>query len=76
MRIRYVDKCLIVTTNAKPSKGDWMCTLQVGYTNKRTKKVIIPRKRFIKLHDDSPVSKLNAICHGTEKVILKFGNTK
>lgn len=75
--IRVIDKCLVITTTkVKPIKGDWMVTLQVGYTNRRTGRVIIPRKRFLKYHDDTPVNRLNAICHGTEKVLFKFGRTK
>lgn len=75
MKIRFVDNCLVITTNAKPKKGDWMCGLQVGHTN-RDGEVIIPRKRFLTFHDDKPVSRLNAICHGIEKVVFKFGNVK
>ncbi len=76
IKIRFVDKCLIITTKDKPVKGDWMCGLQVGYTNKLTGKVVIPRKRFICFYDDSPASRLNSICSGTEKIIFKIGNPK
>lgn len=77
MPIRIVDNCLIITTSkTKPKKGDWMCTLQVGYTDKRSGEVIIPRKRLLSFHDGKTLSKLNAICFGTEKVLLKFGNVK
>lgn len=72
--IRIVDKYLVITTTkTKPKKGDWMCCLQVGYTNKRTGRVVIPRKRFLNFHDDSKLAKLNAIVHGTEKVLVKLG---
>ena len=77
MRIRYVDKCLVVTTKTKPVKGDLMCCLQVGWTIKSTGEVVIPRKRYLSLFGDTNGDKLNAICHGTEKVIIVlFGKFK
>jgi len=75
MRIRFIDKCLVITTNTKPIKGDLMCILQVGYTSKR-RGVVIPKKRSLSYHNDKPVDRLNAICHGTEKVIFKIGKVK
>jgi hypothetical protein len=42
MKIRLIGNCLIITTNQKPKKNDWMCTLQVGYTNQRTGRIVIP----------------------------------
>lgn len=69
--IRFVDKTFVITSRETPITGDWMCTLQVGHTT-RDGEVVIPRKRFIKEHTGDVVSRLNAICHGTEKVIFKI----
>jgi hypothetical protein len=72
MKIRLIGNCLIITTNQKPKKNDWMCTLQVGYTNQRTGRIVIPKKRFIYFHDGSNINKLRTITHGTEKILLKI----
>ncbi len=74
MKIRFVDGCLIVTTNTKPKKGDWMCCFAHGVMGKDGK--YFGRKRYLSYHDDRPVSRLNAICEGVEKVILKLGKSK
>jgi hypothetical protein len=68
--IRFVDKTLIITKKETPITGDWMCCLQVGWTN--GKEVIIPKKWYIREHKGDVVSRLNAICHGTEKIIFKL----
>ena len=53
-----------------------MCCFAHGIEDRENKGTFYGRKHFLTFHDDKPVSRLNAICDGTEKVILKFGNVK
>jgi len=76
MKIRFVDNCLVITTNQKPKKGDWMCCFAHGIEDRENKGTFYGRKHYLAFHDDKPVNKLNAICDGTEKVILKLGKYK
>jgi hypothetical protein len=76
MKIRFVDNCLVITTNQKPKKGDWMCCFAHGIKDRGNEGQYIGRGHYLAYHDGKPVNKLNAICDGTEKVILKFGKYK
>jgi hypothetical protein len=68
MAIRIVKGSLVITTKkVKPQKGDLMCCFAHGIGG-------VGRGHFLSYHDDTTLGRLNAICHGTEKVVffLKF----
>ena len=66
--VRFVDGKLLITKKVNPEKGDTMCTFSTGMKDRDTGKYV-GRGRHIRVHDDSPSSRLSAICVGTEKVI-------
>lgn len=76
IRIRIVNNVFILTSNTKPKNGDWMCCFAEGIEDRRNKGKYIGRRYFLVYHDDKPVNKLNAICEGTEKVLIKIGKLK
>lgn len=69
MSIRIVKGSLVITRKIKPKKGDLMCCFAHGIKDWENGGYF-GRGHYISFHDDSPTSRLNAICSGTEKVII------
>jgi len=69
--IRFIEGHIVITSKKKPEKGDLMACFSTGILNRETGEYIGRGWRLSK-HDGSPISRLNAICNGTEKVIFKL----
>ena len=67
--IKIVENKLVITKKVKPENGDLMLCFAHGIEDRKNGGYV-GRKFFLSLHDDQPTSRLNAICAGTEKVIL------
>jgi hypothetical protein len=68
MAIRVFKGSLVITRKVKPKKGDLMCCFAHGVEVRDGS--YFGRGHYISFHDDSPTSRLSAICIGTEKVII------